>query len=481
MGSSPRVLCWTILLASRNKALIRVVRSGISGLGHLQLEVCESPTKAFSHAQREEVFLVLLDVTQETDSEGLKRLLRHLTASDLVVATVSWGDALVENLVSTLLRDGASDHLELPVDLDKLDGLIDAASLKESPTQVAMSPICQQPKASRDPFAFVLAPGRKDIIDQMHRVVPQDTTLLLTGETGTGKTRLARLFHELSPRRNEPFLVVDCGAVSPNLIESEMFGHVRGAFTGAHRDRPGKLAAAGRGTLLLDDINSLPLTLQGKLLRAVDDRVFEPVGSEQGLPFQARLIAATNAPLDDEVAAARFRADLYFRINVVGFYLPPLRDRRASIVPLANKFLTELAARNRPDVRGLSPQVVRALLQYNWPGNIRELRNVIERAVALCPGPDVQLLDLPEVLRGGNDVEPLAIVTPPVQQNHFLSVATTLMEIRAKTERLRIKEVLVKHRNNRRRAAAELGISRVALYNKLHKYGLIRSSCPGED
>jgi DNA-binding NtrC family response regulator len=481
MGSSSLVLSWTILLASRNKALIRVIQSGISALGHLQLEVCESPAKAFAHAQREEVFLVLLDVTQKTDSEGLKRLLRHLTASDLVVATVSWGNALVENLVSTLLCDGASDHLELPVDLDKLYGLIDAASLKENSTAVAMSPIWQYPKESHDPFAFVLAPGRQDVIDQMHRVVPQDTTLLLTGETGTGKTRLARLIHELSPRRHEPFLVVDCGAVSPNLIESEMFGHVKGAFTGAHRDRPGKLAAVGRGTLLLDDINSLPPTLQGKLLRAVDDRVFEPVGSEQGLPFQARLIAATNAPLGDEVAAARFRADLYFRINVVGFYLPPLRERRASIIPLANRFLTELAARNRPDVRGLSAQAVRALLEYNWPGNIRELRNVIERAVALCPGPDVHLLDLPESVRGGNAVLPLAIVTPEAQQSHLPSGATTLMETRAKTERMRIKEVLVKHRNNRRRAAAELGISRVALYNKLHKYGLIRSSCHSEE
>src|SRR5262245_12015043 len=200
-----------------------------------------------------------------------------------------------------------------------------------------------------DPFFDAFPPEMTLMREQVKRVVPQQTTLLLTGETGTGKTRLARLLHELSPRRGEPFLVVDCGAVSPNLIESEMFGHVKGAFTGADRDRPGKFAAAGRGTLLLDEINSLPLPLQSKLLRAVDDRVFEPVGSERGQPLRARLIAATNVPLDDEVAAARFRADLYFRINVVGLYLPPLRDRRASIGPLAQRFLAELAARNRPD------------------------------------------------------------------------------------------------------------------------------------
>src|SRR5580765_8573954 len=196
-----------------------------------------------------------------------------------------------------------------------------------------------------DPIFHAFSSQMSELREQVKRVIPQDTTLLLTVETGTGKTRLARLIHELSPRRNEPFLVVDCGAVSPSLIESEMFGHVNGAFTGADRDRLGKFAAAGRGTLFLDEINSLPLPLQGKLLRAVDDRVFEPVGSERGQPLHARLIAATNALLDDEVTEGRSRADLYFRINVVGFFLPPLRERRDLIVQLANKFLTELAAR----------------------------------------------------------------------------------------------------------------------------------------
>jgi DNA-binding NtrC family response regulator len=327
-----------------------------------------------------------------------------------------------------------------------------------------------------DPFFDAFPPEMIALREQVRRVVPQDTTLLLTGETGTGKTRLARLIHELSPRRAEPFLVVDCGAVSPSLIESEMFGHVKGAFTGADRDRPGKFAAAGRGTLLLDEINSLPLPLQAKLLRAVDDRVFEPVGSERNHPLRARLIAATNAPLDAEVAAGRFRADLYFRINVVGFYLPPLRDRRASIAALANRFLAELAARNRPDVRGLSPEVLRALQEYNWPGNIRELRNVIERAVALCPGPDVQLLDLPETVRlasADDEVRELPGTFAPVGA---ASSSPTLAQSKEAAEILRIKEALAKHNNNRLRAASELGISRMGLYKKLHKYGLTETA-----
>ena len=312
-----------------------------------------------------------------------------------------------------------------------------------------------------------------ELRERITRVIPQDTTLLLTGETGTGKTRLARLIHELSPRRAEPFLVVDCGAVSPSLIESEMFGHVKGAFTGADRDRLGKFAAAGRGTLFLDEINSLPLALQGKLLRAVDDRVFEPVGSERSQPLRARLIAATNARLDDEVAAGRFRADLYFRINVVGFYLPPLRERRDVIVPLAIKFLAELAERNRPDVRGASAEVLNALQAYSWPGNIRELRNVIERAVALCPGPEVQILDLPEAMRlagvDDNGFEPSKELGKIVLELSSL----TLAQSKEEAEILRIKEALAKHQNNRLRTASELGISRMGLYKKLHKYGLV--------
>ena len=233
-------------------------------------------------------------------------------------------------------------------------------------------------------------------MEQVRRVATQDTTILLGGETGTGKTRLARHIHELSPRRDLPFLVINCGALSASLIESEMFGHVKGAFTGADRDRTGKFAEVERGTLLLDEIDSLPLALQAKLLRAVEERIFEPVGSNKSLPVQARLIAASNRPLDQEAAAGRFRLDLYYRLNVVSFTLPPLRDRREMIAHLASNFIAEFAARSGREIDGISAEALRALQAHDWAGNIRELRNVIERAVVLCPGREIQVDDLPE-------------------------------------------------------------------------------------
>jgi two-component system, NtrC family, response regulator HydG len=347
-------------------------------------------------------------------------------------------------------------------------------ALEENEPADSLGPQGCSPLA-RHSFFDAFPPEMTELQEQVLRVAPQETTVLLLGETGTGKTRLARLIHELSPRRDEPFLVVDCGALSPSLIESEMFGHVKGAFTGADRDRPGKLAAVGRGTLLLDEINSLPPSLQAKLLRVVDERTFESVGSNRGQPLEARLIAVSNAPLEAEVAAGRFRSDLYFRLNVVGFFLPPLRNRRQSIVPLSEKWLAEFAARNRPDVRGINPAALQALQAYPWPGNIRELRNVVERAVALCPGPLVELADLPEAVRSPGNSPGLSLLPPEADPLAGVSPSPTLAQSRELAEIKQIKVALAKHNNNRLRAAGELGISRMGLYKKLHKYGLTAS------
>jgi DNA-binding NtrC family response regulator len=226
---------------------------------------------------------------------------------------------------------------------------------------------------------------------------------------------------------------------------------------------------------LLDEINSLPLPLQAKLLRAVDERAFEPVGSNRAQPLEARLIAVSNAPLEVEVSAGRFRSDLYFRLNVVGFFLPPLRNRRLSIAPLSEQCLAEFAARNRPDVTGISAAALRALQDYPWPGNIRELRNVIERAVALCEGPLVDLADLPEVVRSPRHSPVLSLIPSEADPAPGASPSPTLAQSREMAEIEQIKAALAKHNNNRLRAAGELGISRMGLYKKLHKYGLTAS------
>jgi two-component system, NtrC family, response regulator HydG len=211
-------------------------------------------------------------------------------------------------------------------------------------------------------------------------------------------------------------------------------------------------------------------------LRAVDERVFEPVGSDRSQPVQARLIAASNVPLEREVAAGRFRADLYYRLNVVGFYLPPLRERPERVSPLVGKFLAEFSTRNRPDIRGISAEALRALESYRWPGNIRELRNVVERVVALSPGPEVQLYDLPETIRLPASMPVgMTMGTEPIGPTAEIS-SGSLNQAREAAEVQRIIQALKKHGNNRLRAAAELGISRMGLYKKLHRYGLIQST-----
>jgi DNA-binding NtrC family response regulator len=253
------------------------------------------------------------------------------------------------------------------------------------------TPRAESIKESNDSFDYALS--------TFCRVAPRARAVLLTGETGTGKTRMARFVHEMSPRRALPYLVVDCGILSPNPIERGLFGHVKGAFGGAVHDCVGKLANFEGGTLLLDEVNRLPLPLQGKLLRALDDQNFAPVGAR----VRSCVIAASSVPLEHEILAGRFQADLCSSLNEVAFHLPPLRQRRSVIATLALRFLREAAARGRADVTGLSIGAVQALEHYDWPGNIRELRNVIERALALCEEGEVREVDLPNIVRLAKD------------------------------------------------------------------------------
>jgi two-component system, NtrC family, response regulator HydG len=460
----------TVLLISSDPSLIQAVRGVIRSVAGLRLETAASLPSACSLLERRDVVLLLPHLLAENDTGEIKHLLRALVSARSPVATLVVSDHYQAEQNLELQQFGATDYLRRPLDLGRLKFLMDVYTVRAryQARQAVAVPAGGAPKDGLDPFQDLTKALVGPVIDLIKRVAPQQTTLLFTGETGVGKTYLARCVHEMSPRQKEPLLAVNCAALSPSLMESELFGHVKGAFTGADRDRTGKFAEAGRGTLLLDEIDALPLELQAKLLRVVDERVFEPVGSNRTLRMQARLIIASNRALDQEVDAGRFRADLYYRLNVVSFYLPPLRERPQVIPALIERFLGEFIERDGRPIEGIAHEAMEALETYSWPGNIRELRNAVERAVALCPEPLIQLADLPEALRAS---APAVDVSPPVAPPRIAE--GTLSRTKEEAEARRIAEVLNRNGNNRLQAAVELGISRMTLYKKMHRYGMM--------
>jgi two-component system response regulator HydG len=463
------------LMITKEEGLFESVRESIRTID-LQLHRYDTVVQAQGHLENEPVVLVLIHVASSKEEPEVTELIWSISKAKSNCAALVLSNEYRNHQAVAMLRAGATDYFGLPQDMNKLVYLLEVLTIRNGNGSLPQAYVAEKgPTAFRtgqDPLFLVLSPEILEVMDKVRRVSAKDTTLLLTGETGTGKTRLARHIHEFSPRCEHPFQVVDCGSLSSTLIESEIFGHIKGSFTGADRDRPGKFSAAGAGTLLLDEINALPLSLQGKLLRAVDEHLFEPLGSNTLFPLKARIIAASSVPLDQEVRAGRFRSDLFYRLNVVGFHLPPLRERPAAIAPLANKFLAECSLRNGQDIRGISPEAMKTLISYDWPGNIRELRNVIERAVALAAGEEIQVSELPPNLRSTSQFRS----SPPLlSANGFSSAPMSLAQAADEAELLRITEALLKHNNNRLRAAAELGISRMSLYKKLHKYGLINT------
>jgi DNA-binding NtrC family response regulator len=310
------------------------------------------------------------------------------------------------------------------------------------------------------------------MLDDLSVAASHDITILLIGETGAGKTYLSRLIHDASPRRDEPFIHVACGALPRELIESELFGHVKGAFTSAHADKDGKFVAAGRGTILLDEIDVLGTEQQVKLLRVIETGEFEPVGSNRTLKSQARLVVASNLDLQPLVEQGRFRPDLYYRLNMLKFDLPPLRKRRVDIIPLARRFIQKYAEQHGIRIERVDEALLDALVSYPWPGNVRELEHVMQRAVIYCRNGQLLAAQLPPhiVLCEAGPVNDPSVKLPTRGASRDTSLETQV----ALTEKDLIEEALLRNNFSRTNTARDLGISRVTLYNKMKRYEILK-------
>jgi DNA-binding NtrC family response regulator len=391
--------------------------------------------------RRPDIVVCDIRLPDMSGEELFRRLVPSLGASVMLFIT-AYGD--IDQAVR-LMRAGAADYLTKPFPLDlfleRIGSLLPTGG------------------GDRPDFAPVLgsAPAMREIEATLRRVLNIDSTLLLTGESGVGKEVAARFVHEHSKRRDRPFMAVNCAAIPGHLLESELFGHERGAFTGATARHEGYAERARDGILLLDEISELPPAMQAKLLRLVQDRSFSRVGGERLLPFSARLLCATNIDLEAAAAQGLFRNDLLFRINVISVRIPPLRDRRDDIVPLTRRFFAEFVASFGSDLRGLRASAEAAVRAYRWPGNVRELRNRVERAVALAQGPWIETADLfPDLAESR------------VAEEH----PRPLDEARRAVERDQIVAALAEHGGRLRKTAEALGISRTTLWEKMRRHGI---------
>jgi two-component system response regulator HydG len=363
------------------------------------------------------------------------------------------------DLAIAAMRAGAYDFLTKPIDV-KMLALNVARAVQHHALRVEVRELrdASRERSGLDDLVGN-SPAMKRMCDLIARVGNSDISVLIEGETGTGKELVARALHASGARKTGPFVAINCSAVPANLLESELFGHVRGAFTGANTARVGLLVKASGGTLLLDEIGDMPLEMQTKLLRAIQERTVRPVGSSDETSFDARIIAATHRHLETEVAANRFREDLFYRINVVKLEVPPLRARDGDILRLASHFLAKFSARTSRGEMHLSPQFAAALLSYTWPGNVRELENCMERAVALARLDHVSMEDLPEKIAASRST-PFAVSAG--QPDEIL----TLEEV----DRRYIARAIALLDGNKSRAADMLGLDRRTLYRRLEKY-----------
>jgi DNA-binding NtrC family response regulator len=445
-----------IFVADDQRDVLESLRLLLKSEGY-SAETFTNPEGLVSALRERTADAVLMDLnyTRDTTSgdEGLDTVtrIRSFDANTPIVLMTAWGTI---GLAVEGMRRGAQDFVEKPWDNDRL--------LTVLRTQVALGRALQrartleaenrQLKASGGEALIAESAAMQPVLETIERVAPTDANVLITGESGCGKGLVARLIHDASPRRERSLVTVNIGSLAETVFESEMFGHVKGAFTDAKNDRVGRFELADGGTLFLDEIANIPVAQQGRLLRVLEDGQFERLGSSRTQRVDVRVLAATNAVIDGEIGAGRFRADLLYRLNTIHIQLPPLRERGDDIVLLAQRFLNQHAQHHRRAVTSFSEAALSALRRYPWPGNVRELNHVIERAVLMARGSAIEPADLRlTAAPATGDRKPM-----------------TLDEVELDA----IRSALARHDGNVIAAADELGMSRSALYRRMEKFGL---------
>ncbi len=446
-----------ILIADDQQDVIEALRLLLKGEG-FQTESATSPGELLRTAEKKEFDAVLMDMnyTRDTTSgwEGMDLLsrLETMDSSLPVIVMTAWGS--VDGAVEAMRR-GAMDYIEKPWDNARL-----LATLR---TQIELGRALRRTQRLEDENRMLRTEGKAQVIaesaamqpvlEMIERIGPSEASVLITGEHGTGKEIVARMLHATSERAARPLVAVNVGGLSETVFESELFGHVKGAFTDAKSDRVGRFELADGGTLFLDEVANVPPKQQGTLLRVMETGEVQRVGSSKTLHLDVRFLAATNADLQKEVAEGRFREDLLYRLNTVEIHLPPLRSRREDILPLATHVLSVQATRYRKNVSGFAADAVQALMAHRWPGNVRELEHAVERAVLLTPGDKVRSQDLGLVA---------------TSSDHANIEEMTLEE----AERVLIEKALQRFDGNVSRASEALGVSRSALYRRLERHDL---------
>ena len=445
-----------ILIADDQRDVLEALRILLKGEGY-QTEAATSLAGIFNSLEKKEYALLLMDLNYARDTtsgqEGLSAIprIRQIDSTLPIVVMTAW--ATVELAVEAMKR-GARDFVTKPWDNQRLLAIVRtqlelASALRRERKLEAQNELLR----GTMPNLIAQSPSMRPVVEMISRVAPSDANVLITGENGTGKSLMARAIHAVSPRASHAMITVNMGGLSETLFESELFGHVKGAFTDAKTDRTGRFELADESTLFMDEIANIPLAQQAKLLRVIETGDFERVGSSKTLHANVRIISATNSNLENEVTAGRFRQDLLFRLNTIQIGLPPLRDRRDDIMPLANSFLAQHAEHYRKQVVGFDETARERLLQHRFPGNVRELDHIIERAVLMTQDQQICAGDLGLTNGGG---EPLSLEEMSLEE----------------VEAFLIKKALARNDGNARKAAEALGLSRSAFYRRLQQYGL---------